>query len=77
MTLYGFSNTQETSSKRKKRNAHGQSGQSPNQQNDQIAENLLQVDVYFQSLNIQTIAEEPKYEVLIQISTCIEANFPT
>ena len=28
-----------------------------------IAENLLQVNVFFQSLNVQTITESPKYEV--------------
>ena len=28
-----------------------------------MAENLLQVNVFFQTLNVQTITEDPKYEV--------------
>ena len=29
----------------------------------QMAENLLQVNIFFQSLNVQTITEMPKYPV--------------
>ena len=40
-----------------------QSGQTK-PQGPKIAENLLQINVFFQTLNVQTVAEEPKYEVL-------------
>ena len=39
-----------------------QSGQTK-AQGPKIAENLLQINVFFQTLNVQTVAEEPKYEV--------------
>ena len=32
-------------------------------QGPKIAENLLQINVFFQTLNVQTVAEEPKYKV--------------
>ena len=34
-------------------------------QGPKIAENLLQINVFFQTLNVQTVAEEPKYEILL------------
>ena len=37
-----------------------------------MASNLLKIQVYFTSLNVETIAESPTYQViiLINISTC-------
>ena len=32
-------------------------------QGPKISENLLQINVFFQTLNVQTVAEEPKYKV--------------
>ena len=40
-----------------------QNGGGQKSSNSKISENLLQINVFFQTLNVQTIAEEPKYEV--------------
>ena len=39
----------------------------------QMAENLLQVNIFFQSLNVQTITEMPKYSVS-HIRDCVYIN---
>ena len=50
---------------------YGFVGKGPNpcmneRERTRIAENLLQVNVFFQTLNIQTITEEPKYKVRVR-----------
>ena len=48
---------------RKRRNAPGP----PNdQQRKDLAENLLRVDVYFETLSVQSITEDPTYNVSIE-----------
>ena len=39
----------------------------------QMAENLLQVNIFFQSLNVQTITEMPKYPVS-HVRNCVHIN---
>lgn len=34
------------------------------QDKNRMAKNLLQLNVFFQTLNVQTITEDPKYEVI-------------
>ena len=47
---------------RKKRNANDRGPPSAQQQAD-LAENLLRVDVYFETLSVQNITETPTYDV--------------
>ena len=69
MTLYGFytppppPNENGGNSKGRKKREEPQNGCGNDQQRTHIAENLLQVNVFFKTLNIQSITEEPKYEV--------------
>ena len=49
----------ENSPKRKKRNAP------TDQQRENLAQNLLRVDVYFETLSVQSITEDPTYDVSI------------
>ena len=54
---------QMVNSGRKRRNAPGP----PNdQQRKDLAENLLRVDVYFETLSVQSITEDPTYNVSIE-----------
>ena len=49
------------SGKREKRSSGSYCGS--DEEKTRMAKNLLQVNVFFQTLNIQTITEDPKYEV--------------
>ena len=71
MAAFGFYTPPPPPSSRKKRGA----AQKSNEENDpgpscgtvrqrqKTAENLLQVNVFFQTLNVQTITEDPTYSV--------------
>ena len=62
-------NTSQTSKSDKNNSENGKEGEqndSPCGSSDErskMAENLLQVNIFFQSLNVQTITEMPKYPV--------------
>ena len=43
-------------------------------QGPKISENLLQINVFFQTLNVQTVAEEPKYPVRLLLFIKLDLN---
>ena len=57
---------------RKRRNAPGPPS---DQQREDLAENLLRVDVYFETLSVQNITEDPTYDVSISRLKISESNY--